>query len=70
MLKFNPGGRSFAQNRAALRRSIRAAGPKTLDAFSAFDINSIDGAVTAANVVQPDAVITQDGEEILLSDIA
>jgi len=66
MFKYNPGSRSFAQTRAANRRSVRAAGPKNMSAFSAFDINSIDGAVTAVNIAQPDAVITQDGSEISL----
>lgn len=66
MLKYNPGRRSYAQSRARLNRSVRAAGPKTMSAYSAFDINSIDGAVTAVNTAQPDAVITQDGTEISL----
>lgn len=62
MFRYNPGRRSYAQNRARIARSIRAAGPKSISAYSAVSLE----AEPAANVERPDAVITQDGTEIPL----
>lgn len=63
MHRYSPGSRSYASRRAAIRRSVKAAGHKE---FSPVSLDNQEPAANTAPAVKPDAVICADGSKIKL----